>query len=154
PVEIYSGTWQSSATAKRAQYRRGNAPGSRDALLLVYWSFVRISGRKAKVLVFLFASAVKICECLCPGIDGHHVSCGSADQICSPEVDAPVSTGDTGLVCRIMKGPPVQRHGDRGCNARLDRGTSRDESNGSPEAFAASPQRQDRRARRAECAVT
>ena len=40
PVEIYSGTWQSSATAKRAQYRRGNAPGSRDALLLVYWSFV------------------------------------------------------------------------------------------------------------------
>src|SRR6266702_884752 len=26
PVEIYSGTWQSSATAKSAQYRRGNAP--------------------------------------------------------------------------------------------------------------------------------
>src|SRR5438552_19207751 len=34
PVEIYSGTGQSGATAKRAQYRGGNASGCRDAFVV------------------------------------------------------------------------------------------------------------------------
>src|SRR5207244_6139372 len=38
-LKTYSGTRQPGATAKRAQYRRGNAPGSHNALCLVCWSF-------------------------------------------------------------------------------------------------------------------
>src|SRR6266568_8885087 len=103
--------------------------------------------------MLLFCSSVKIFQCLCPRISRHHVSRGPADKVCSPKMDASVSTGKSSLVSGIMEGSPAQRHGTLRCNAKLDCRTPRDKCNGSSEVFAASPQRQDSRACRAECAV-
>jgi hypothetical protein len=103
----------------------------------------RVNPRKS--LVFLYRSAAKICQCLCPRIYGHHVSSDPADKICSPEMDTTVSAGESSLVGRIMESPPAQRHGTLGCDPRLNRGSSRRECNGSAEVFVSSPQRQDRR---------
>ena len=106
-----------------------------------------------QTLASTFHSAIKICQRLCPSIHRRHISSGPADKICSPEMDAPISAGESSLVGRVVEGPPSQRQGTRGSNPRLNCGRSGRESNGIPKLFAAGPQRENGCVCRTECAV-